>query len=340
METMHVRIRYRKAKHVLSAKPDHECIPSPTFEKAIRDLLNGSLGSDVSSRLLPTIEDERHSVCLHFSTARQGSVSFDLLHLDDRKELPTWKKPKKAMPISTISGAKIPAGEMSLNEPAFLMVAGNHVAVIERIGLRTPTIENYLNQILEKHGSIKLSDSYWRLLPKIETQGSSSFTGGVEKIILKPRAALAGEGQSVVSDKKKTKGRRTRKIDEFISYGEKIFEMLQGLGAHETDIDKLRQKMSSDLVLKAKIEISVSKAERASEAKISTDDIQSAFAHMSETSEIEIIDRDGKTNGKLVQLTHSAEVQHKNGLIDSDSAMNALAAAMSSWAAKGAIDLP
>lgn len=334
-----VRVKYRQAKHVRKNDPDTIVNSEVTLEAMVRSLLNGQLGQDVNSRVLPIIEDERHSVCLHFSQLNQGALAFDLLHMDDRKEVPTWKRPLQPVPVSSLSGTKIAVDEVSLQEPAYLMVSGNHVAVIERIGLRTPTIENYLNDILDKSKCLTKDQSYWRLVPKIEAKGVSALKGGVEKIILKPRAALAGEGDTVVERSERSKKRYNRKIDEYIGYGEKILKMLQVFGANEGDIEDLRKKMSRDLVLKAKVEISVSKAERASEAKVSADDIQMAFAQMTETSEIDVIDKEGKTNGKLTQLFHPVEVAHHNGIIEIPNAVNALGAAMASWAAKGVIEL-
>lgn len=339
--TMNVRVRYRKAKLVdLSNSENGEVFDSDTLESYILKLLRSEIAKDVNSRVLPTIEDERHSLCLHFSSIQVGSVTFDLLHLDDRTEFKTWKRPKTVVPLSSVSGTKVPDDEVSLQEPAYLMVAGNHVAVIERIGLRTPAIEGYLNQILEKAGVRQHKDHYWKLVPKIEAIGTQALKGGVEKIILRPRAALSGSAPSeAFFETDKQPRRRARKIDEFIEHGSRILDMLEVFGARQSDIDKLREQMSSDLVLKAKVEISVLKAERSSVASVSADDIQAAFAQLTNTSDIDVLDRDGKTNGKITQLAHQVEVRHDDGIIDPDSAVAALAAGMSSWAAKGAISL-
>ena len=334
-----IRVRYRLAKFVQRDDPDALISAPKTLEEMLRDLLSGDLGKDVNSRILPTVEDERHSICLHFSQLNKGALAFDLLHLDDRTEIPTWKKPSKPVPTSVLGGAKISKDEISLQEPAYLLVSGNHMAVIERIGLRTSTIENYLNDVLDKSASFEKGKYYWKLVPRIEAVGIAALKGGVEKIILKPRAALAGEGSSLMNQEKISKRKYSRKIDEYIGYGDKILKMLEVFGAQETDIESLRKKMSSDLVLKAKVEISVSKAERASEAKVSADDIQKAFAQLTETSEIDVVDRDGRTNGKLTQLSHVVEVAHKNGILEMNNAVSALGAAMSSWVAKGAIEL-
>lgn len=334
-----VRVRYRIAKFVSRENPDVELISTKNLEQMIRSLLDGDLGKDVNSRVLPTLEDERHSVCLHFSQMNEGALAFDLLHLDDRTEVPTWKRPAVAVPISSLGGTKIAQDEVSLQEPAYLLVSGNHVAVIERVGLRTPTIENYLNDILAKSAEFDREKSYWKLVPRIEAVGVSALRGGVEKIILKPHAALVGEGATAISSYGKPPRRYNRKIDEFIGYGQRILDMLQVFGAHESDIESLRKKMSSDLVLKARVEISVSRAERASEAKVSADDVQTAFANMTDYADIDVVDKDGRTNGKLTQLTHVVEVSHVNGIIEMPHAIGALAAAMSSWVAKGAIEL-
>jgi hypothetical protein len=337
-DVMKVRVRYRVAKFVQRENPEIEAVSSLTLEEMIRSLLAGALGKDVNSRVLPTIEDERHSVCLHVSQANEGALAFDLLHLDDRKIVPTWKRPTAPVPVSSLGGTKLGKDEVSLQEPAYLMVSGNHVAVIERVGMRTPTIENYLNDVLEKATAYDKQKSYWKLVPRLQAIGVSALKGGVEKIVLKPHAALVGEAGTALPAKRSDR-KYNRKIDEYIGYGQKIFDMLQVFGAHESDIDVLRKKMSSDLVLKARVEISVSKAERASEAKISADDIQTAFAHMTDSADIDVFDKDGKTNGKLTQLSHVVEIAHDNGIIDIAHAVSALAAAMASWAAKGVIEL-
>lgn len=336
-EIIKVRVRYRIAKFVKRDDPDSE-IAGTTLEQMLRSLLAGAMGGDVNSRVLQTIEDERHSVCLHFSQANENALVFDLLHLDDRKIVPTWKRPTAPVPVSSLGGTAIGKDEVSLQEPAYLMVSGNHVAVIERVGMRTPMIENYLNDILTKSTACDKDKSYWKLVPKIQAVGVSALKGGVEKIIFKPHAALVGEAGTAIHPRKHER-KYNRKIDEYIGYGQKIFDMLQVFGAHESDIDQLRKKMSSDLVLKAKVEISVSRAERSSEAKISADDVQIAFANITDSADVDVIDKDGKTNGKLTQLAHIVEVSHENGIIDMSHATNALSAAMASWAAKGVIEL-
>jgi hypothetical protein len=335
-----VRVRYRLAKYTNKSAPNAPVDSvENTLETMVRSLLGGSLGKDVNSRVLPMFEDERHSVCLHFSQLNEGALAFDLLHLDDRTEVPTWKRPANVVPVSTLGGTKLATDEVNLHEPAYLLVSGNHVALIERMGLRTSTIENYINDILQKAQIIDKEKFFWRLVPRIEAVGVAALKGGVEKIVLKPRAALAGEAATSIAHSDRKSRNYTRKIDEFIGYGERIFAMLKVFGAHESDIETLRRKMSSDLVLKARVEISVSKAERASEAKVSADDIAVAFAHVTDTSDIEVIDKDGRTNGKLTQLSHIIEVAHENGIIDMKHAVSALGAAIQSWVAKGAIEL-
>jgi len=338
-DLMKIRVKYRRAKYLAHADSG-AASPSgaPTLEQNLRDLLEGELGKDVNSRELKIQEDERHSLVLHFHQMNVGALAFELLHLDDRTEIPTWKRPSGQVPHSGFGGTKLGPDDVSLQEPAYLLVSGNHIAMIERVGLRLGHVQNYLNEILNKGKVINLADSYWELVPKIESIGTSALKGGVEKIIVVPRAALAGEGATAVTTEPKKRG-YTRKIDELIGYGDKIFEMMRVFGAQNSDIEKLREKMSSDLVLKARVELTVSKAERASEAKVSADDIEIAFANITDTSDINIIDKDGKTNGSLTQLSHIVEVKHENGMLDLSAAVNALAAAMSSWVAKGAIEL-
>ena len=52
-----------------------------------------------------------------------------------------------------------------------------------------------------------------------------------------------------------------------------------------------------------------------------------------------MVDADGKTNGKITQLSHKVEVAHDNGIIEIEHAVSALSAAIASWAAKGVIEL-
>lgn len=336
---MKVRVKYRLAKYMNKSDPDaHSNSEIYTLESRMRSLLAGNLGQDVNERVIKFAEDERHSLCLHFSQLTEGALAFDLLHLDDRTEVPTWKRPANVVPVSSLSGTKLPADEVSLQEPAYMMVSGNHLAVIERVGLRTSTIENYVNDILQKADLLDQTKFFWKLVPRIEAVGVASLKGGVEKIILRPRAALVGEASTGLNQEQTKQRRYSRKIDEFIGYGEKILSMLKVFGAHDADIESLRSKMSSDLVLKARVEISVSRTERSSEAKVSADDIATAFAHVTETSDIEVIDKDGRTNGKLTQLSHIVEVTHENGIIDIAHAVSALGAALNSWVAKGAIE--
>ena len=339
-EVIKVRIKYRLAKYINRADAEKlQMDGADTLEAKLRSLLAGQLGQDVNSRVVKFAEDERHSLCLHFSQLNEGALAFDLLHLDDRTEVPTWKRPAQPVPVSSLSGTKLAVDEVSLQEPAYLMVSGNHVAMIERVGLRTSTIENYLNDILQKANLLDSNHFYWKLVPRIEAVGIAALRGGVEKIVLKPRAALIGEGVSGIAEAPAKQRRYNRKIDEYIGYGSKILDMLKVFGAHDADLESLRAKMSSDLVLKARVEISVSRAERASEAKVSADDVATAFAHVTETSDIEVIDKDGRTNGKLTQLSHVVEVAHENGIIDISHAVSALGAAINSWVAKSAIEL-
>tara|TARA_R110002110_G_scaffold47277_2_gene142170 strand:+ start:404 stop:1318 length:915 start_codon:yes stop_codon:yes gene_type:complete len=301
----------------------------------LRGLLNKQLGNDVNSRVVPISQDQKHSLCLHFSKTHQNSLAFDILHMDDRKELPTWVRPNLPIPASKIRGKKLKSDEVSLQEPAYLLVNGNNVALIERIGLRTGHIQEYLNNLILKSGMPE-NQVRWKLIPKIEMASGSVLQGGVEKIILKPQAALSGEGES--QTKKKKRGYQ-RKIDEMISNGPRILDLLKALGANEARIEKLRESMSEDLVLRARVEVSVSRAERASEAQISPDDISIAFAELSEMNDIDVVSKDGRSSGKLIQLSHLMEVKQKNGIIELKHAIPALAASLQSWAAKGAIEL-
>jgi hypothetical protein len=94
VELIKVRVKYRLAKFIDKADPDtaHDG-ESETLEAKIRTLLVGKLGQDVKERVIKFTEDDRHSLCLHVSQLNEGALAFDLLHMDDRTEVTTWKRP-------------------------------------------------------------------------------------------------------------------------------------------------------------------------------------------------------------------------------------------------------
>ncbi len=97
--------------------------------------------------------------------------------------------------------------------------------------------------------------------------------------------------------------------------------------------------MSADLVLKARLELSVASLRKKTTAEISSDTVQQALAELAQDGEVIIVSEDGKSNGRLVQLVDTAEVLEVGGLIEWGRAKQAMSSALSAWAAKGAIDL-
>lgn len=97
--------------------------------------------------------------------------------------------------------------------------------------------------------------------------------------------------------------------------------------------------MSSDLILKAKLELTVQSLKMKSKAEIDSDTVHQALAELAVDGSVNIVDENGNNDGKLVQLVHQAEVLETGGLIDWERASQALVSAMSAWAAKGAIEL-
>lgn len=304
-------------------------------------VMKSAVGGDTRERILPMADDDQHQGCLNFTRSEASFFVGDVMHLDGRTSLPTWIHPKEPKPFAEIIPRDLAEGEASLGEPAYIMVIGNHVAVIERMGFRNTNLSHYLNELLRKAGQIE-GDTYWKLVPKIEAEGSVWQGGGVKKVFVKPRAAVVGGAPPAgpLDDRPRKRAKKAAEaFDDLIAQGHKIFDALAAFGADETKIEALRASMSEDLIIKAKLELSVAHVRRKSTAEVAPDVIQQALAELAQDGQVVIQSEDGRSNGRLIQLVHNAEVLEQGGLLDWGRTTDALSAAFHAWSAKGAIDL-
>lgn len=330
-----VRVHYRRATLAGVDQPEF------TLQQRLSRLVAGNLGKDARERIIAITEDEQHKGCLNFSKPGDKAFLADVMHLDGRNSLPTWIHPTEPKPVADVVPREVAKGEASLGEPVYLMVVGNHVAAIERLGFRTTNLANYINGLLGKAGELE-DGAHWKLVPKIELQGAAVKSGAVRKIIVKPYAVVAGEGPSQAPAEDQGKRKLKRAVSRFeglMIHGQRVIDMLKAAGADEAKLESLREGMSSDLILKAKLELTVQSLKLKSKAEIDSDTVHQALAELAVDGSVNIVDENGNNDGKLVQLVHKAEVMETGGLIDWERASQALLSAMSAWAAKGAIEL-
>ena len=327
-----VKVHYRRA--VLEG-------PESTFslQDRLQRVMAGKLGNDARERIFGISEDQQHRACLNYHEV--GSVAFlaDVMHLDGRSALPTWLHPKSPEPVAKVVPRELGPDEASLGEPLYLLVKGNHVAAIERMGFRNTNLQAYLNALLKAGGELD-DGTAWKLVPKIEVTGGDHLSGPVKKVTFKPNARLVGDGPSEVSQTPKGKPRMiSHRLGDWVAQGRRVIDMAVAAGADEAKVQKLQAEMSTDLALQARLEISVAKVRQHSKASIDPDTVQQAFAELASQGDVLIQSEDGRTNGKLVQLSHPTEVLETGGMIDWQHATQALVSALTAWGAKGAIDL-
>ena len=334
-EVRKVRVHYRLAV-LEGGQPD-----APNLQQRLDAMMKSAIGDDTRERILPMADDDQHKGCLNFTRSEDAFFVGDVMHLDGRTSLPTWIHPQEPKPYAEIVPRDLAEGEASLGEPAYLMVAGNHVAVIERMGFRNTNLSHYLNELLRKAGQIE-GDTFWKLVPKIEAEGNAWQGGGVKKVVVKPHAAFVGEAPPTgpVDDQaRKRAGKVARAFEDLVARGQQVIDALAAFGADETKLDTLREAMSQDLIIKAKLELSVAHVRRKSTAEVAPDVIQLALAELAQDGQVLITSEDGRSNGRLIQLVHNAEVLEKGGLLDWGRTVDALSAALHAWSAKGAIEL-
>lgn len=332
----------RKVKvHYRLAVLENGAAGEPTLQAALDAAMASPIGADATKRVLPMADDEQHKGCLNFTRSEPAFFVGDVMHLDGRTSLPTWIHPTEPKPYAEIVPRDLAEGEASLGEPVYLMVVGNHVAVIERLGFRNTNLAHYLNELLRTAGLIE-GAGFWRLEPKIEAEGNAWQGGGVRKVLVKPRAAFVGEAPPAgpTDDQPRRRAKKAAQaFEDLIARGQQVIDALAAFGADETKIESLREAMSSDLVIRAKLELSIAHVRRRSTAEVAPDVIQQALAELAQDGQVVIQSEDGRTNGRLMQLVHTTEVVEKGGMLDWGRAVEALSAALHAWAAKGAIEL-
>ncbi len=325
-----IKIHYRRA----TLEGPQEATFS--LQQRLERVMKGPLGLDANQRLLNVTDDGQHKACLNYHELGAAFVA-DVMHLDGRTALPLWLTPKSPQPVADIVPRELKDDEASLGEPLYLLVQGNHVAAIERMGFRATTLQSYLNALLKRAGELE-DGGNWRLAPKIETTGLDQLSGAIKKITFRPNAALVGDAPSTLTEA--TKGRPvSRRFGEFVAQGRKVIDMAVAAGADEAKLETLQAKLSNDLALKARLEISVASVRRKTTAVIDAGAVEQAFADLTSQGDVLLTSEDGRTNGKLIQLVHTTEVLETGGLIDWQHATQALVSALHAWAAKGSIDL-
>lgn len=330
-----IKVHYRLAKF---SGGDSEAQYS--LQDLLTKVMQTELGKDSAARVLPMAPDTQHQGCLNFSDPNSKFFAAEILHLDGRTTLPRWIKSSEPKPVAEIVPHELPENEASLAEPVYLMVIGNHLAAIERMGFRNSNLSYYLNGLLKKAGL--LSDgSEWKFVPKIEVSGATFATGGVKKVVVKPHAAVVGNApSSLPDDGQRRKARRAASAFEGLAvFGERVLQALVAFGADEAKLEKLREAMSADLAIKAKLELSVANVRKKTTAEVSQDTISQALAELTDDGEVIIVSEGSRKNGKMTQLVETAEVLEEGGRIVWGRAVNAMMASLSSWAAKGAIIL-
>lgn len=275
-EIRKVKVHYRLAV-LEGSQPD-----APNLQTRLDAMMKSAVGDDTRERILPMADDDQHKGCLNFTKSEQAFFVGDVMHLDGRTSLPTWIHPKEPKPYAEIIPRDLAEGEASLGEPAYLMVVGNHVTVIERMGFRNTNLSHYLNEVLRKAGQIE-GDSYWKLVPKIEAEGSAWQGGGVKKVVVKPKAAFVGEAPPAgpADDQIRKQAKKAAEaFEDLIARGQQVIDALAAFGADETKIETLREAMSQDLIIKAKLELSVAHVRRKSTAEVAPEVIQQALAEL------------------------------------------------------------
>ncbi|MDM8352181.1 hypothetical protein [Brevundimonas diminuta] len=328
-----VKVHYRRA--VLEGGDE----AASTLQQRLQTVMSSALGNDARKRIFDITEDKQHKACLNYHEV--GAVAFlaDVMHLDGRNALPTWLHPKNPEPVAKIIPRELGPDEASLGEPLYLLVKDNHVAAIERMGFRNTNLQVYLNALL-KAGEQLDEGTHWKLVPKIEITGSERLAGPVKKVTFRPSAALVGDGPTVAPERKGGRPKYvSQRLGDIMAQGRRVIDMAVAAGADEAKIHKLQAQMSTDLALQARLEISVAKVRQNTKAMIDPDTVQQAFAELASQGDVLITSEDGRTNGKLIQLTHPTEVMETGGMIDWKHATQALVSALTAWGARDAIDL-
>lgn len=334
-ETRKVNVHYRSA--LINGWPEGE--EQVTLQESLVRAMKSDCGKNINQRVFTISQDEKHKGCLNVSAARDAFAA-EILHLDGRVGLPVWIPSTDPQPVAEIIHRALNKGETSLGEPAYIYVLGNHVAVIERLAFRRTNMEIYLNELFAAAGVLP-SGAWWELKPKVTVSNRAIFDSGVKRVVVRPHAALGGEAPSQAPvDKNSSRAKRLAEgISEAISGAERIVALLTAAGADETKIETLRAAMSTDLVIKAKLELSIASVRKKTTAIVPEGVMETALADLASDGDVAIHSEDGRRKGKLIQLSHPVEVVERDGLLVWENAVLGLSSAIGHWAAKGVIDI-
>ena len=268
------------------------------------------------------------------------AVVAEIFQLDPRRTLPFVHHSEGPSPVAEVRTRGVPVDEDHLGAPAYLMVHGNHMAVIESAGLRTPHLANYLNTLLQSAGRLTADES-WKLVPKIEVaEGTQALAGGISSFEVRPIARLVGDAATLVERRARRQAARPNpKREEKLARGQKVLDILETLGASNAELGDLRAGLSTDLGLEAKVIISVRRDARGTPATLSSADISQAVASLEEENTVTVVSPDGKQRGSLVSLAERSEIAEDGGLLSLRDVAAALSRALRGWAARGIIDL-
>lgn len=277
---------------------------SLNLESILRNILEyPAHGSDYTSRMFE-VSDSKVKAFINRHDADPPGVLVELLPLDSRRALAFVKHPEKPVPQAAVLSRGVPSGEDHLGIPAYFLVIGNHLAVIEAASLRSPQISNYINIILKSTGRAK-DGVYWKLVPKVQVEeGKEALAQAVTRLEIRPIARLIGDAPSeVMPEKGKRESRISPEREEKRVRGSKIFEILSILGASESDLQNVRSKISTDLGLEAKVVITVARDNRKTTAAVDASDFSQAIASMEDTNAVKVVSPELKQSGNLVTLS-------------------------------------
>ena len=331
--TRTVRIQYRHA--TLDGAPQQ----SMTLQERLGRAMKTDIAKDVSKRLFKVTQaDDGPQGCLNLHQSTTLAFIADIMHFDGRQVSLRFIHSATPTPVAKIEPHQVGANESSLSEPIYFMARGNHLAVIERPSFSLPQFARYINALLATAGQLE-ADTQWKLAPKIQYTNVSAIGGAVKRVIFRPRAAIDGYGATHAPEPKRRRRDTQAIIEEVLASGSKLVDILKAAGASEAKIESLRQNMSCDLAIRAKIELSFFPVKRKTTAEVSPEIVHYALTELADDGDVDIIADDGKTQGKLVSLSHRAEVLEVDGLLEWTRATEALASALGAWYAKGAIDI-
>ena len=327
------KVYYRQAQ-IANAPEAH------SLEHFLRQALNDpEHGADYTRRTF-VISDRDTKAFVHRSDPNPPGVFVELLQLDSRRALPFLQHPEAPTPFASILSRGVPRNEDHLGHPAYFLAIGNHLAVVESSGLRSPQIASYINIMLRATGQLQ-EGQYWKLVPRAQVEdGSPALARGLSRIVISPQARLLGDAPSLVEEMpKRRRTSRSAVKEEKESRGDKILQILEVLGVSQAEIEDIQSRMSTDLGFEARVVITVAKSNRKTTATIDASDIAEAIASMEDTSRVTVVSPDTQQRGNLVTLSRTAQISQDGGLLSLPEVLRALTVSLREWEARDIIQL-